>query len=120
MRGRIVKCERAIEMCPPLRYIPGMLQGKTHDAMPDHERDGRPLFLGERQELRCKLAVHIATQYPDAPDPNAEECREQQQRVFGRLSQRTNRGMPSVRSMMSCRRSNGNGLLLAMQSIMTP
>ena len=53
-----------------------------------HERNCRPLFLGERQELRRKLAHHIAVERYAVRDPEAVEDREQQQRVFGRLSKR--------------------------------
>ena len=56
--------------------------------MPDHERDGRPLLLGERQKLRRKLAHHVAVERHVSSRPRAVEDREQQQRVFGRLSER--------------------------------
>ena len=56
--------------------------------MSDHERHCRPLLLGERQELRRKLAHHIAIECHIVRDPDAVEDREQQQRVFGRLSER--------------------------------
>ena len=56
--------------------------------MPDHQRDGRPLLLGERQELRRKLAHRVAIERDIVRDPEAVEDREQQQRVFGRLSER--------------------------------
>ena len=57
-------------------------------AMPDHERDCRFLLLGKRQELRRKLAQRIAVERDEVRDPEAVEDREQQQRVFGRLSER--------------------------------
>ena len=63
-------------------------QGNAHEAMPDHERDCCSLFLGERQELRRKLAHHVAVERDKIRDPEAVEDREQQQRVFGRLSER--------------------------------
>ena len=56
--------------------------------MPDHERSCRSLLLGERQELRRKLAHNVAVERHDVRDPEAVEDREQQQRVFGRLSER--------------------------------
>ena len=56
--------------------------------MPDHERASRPLLLGERQELCCKLERHVAIECDKVGDPEAIEDREQQQRVFGRLSER--------------------------------
>ena len=56
--------------------------------MPNHERAGRRLLLGERQELRGKLAHSIAIERHIVRDPKAVEDRKQQQRVFGRLSER--------------------------------
>ena len=56
--------------------------------MPDHERDRRSLLLGKRQELRCKIEHHITVERSAVCDPNAVEDREQQQRVFGRLTER--------------------------------
>ena len=67
---------------------PVQQQGNAHEAMPDHERDCCPLLLGERQELRRKLAHHVAVEGHVVRDPEAVEDREQQQRVFGRLSER--------------------------------
>ncbi len=56
--------------------------------MPDHERDRRSLLLGERQELRRKLAQRVAIERHIVRDPEAIEDGEQQQRVFERLSER--------------------------------
>ena len=56
--------------------------------MPDHERAGRPLLLCERQKPRGKLAHRITVKYNVARHPEAEEDREQQQWVFGRLAER--------------------------------
>ena len=56
--------------------------------MPDHERHRRPLLLCERQELRRKLAHHVAVERHKVRDPEAVKDREQQQRIFGRLSER--------------------------------
>ena len=46
------------------------------------------LLLGERQELRRKLAHHVAVECHIVRDPETVEHREQQQRVFRRFSQR--------------------------------
>ena len=51
--------------------------------MPLDERECRPLLLGKRQELGCKVARHVAVECDKVADPEAEEDREQQQRVFG-------------------------------------
>ena len=56
--------------------------------MPYHERDGRALLLGKRQELRRKLAHHIAVERDIARDPETIEDGEQHQRVIGRFSKR--------------------------------
>ena len=48
----------------------------------------RSLLLGEREELRRKFAHSIAVEGHKVRDPEAIEDREQQQRIFGRLSQR--------------------------------
>src|SRR6516165_7715938 len=88
MLGRIIKRDRAIEMRSRIRDVPGRQQGHTHEAMPDHERNGRPLRLRERQELCRKLAYHVALEGDVVRDPEAVENREQQQRIFGGLSER--------------------------------
>ena len=56
--------------------------------MPYHERDCRPLLLRESEELRREIATDIAIERHKVRDPEAVEDLEQQQRVFGRLSQR--------------------------------
>ena len=56
--------------------------------MSNHERDCRPLLLRERQELRREIATDIAIGCQIVRCPEGPEDREQQQRVFGRLSQR--------------------------------
>jgi len=56
--------------------------------MPDHERTCRPLLLGERQELRRKGARHVAIECYCVRDPEAVEDGEQQQWIFGRLTER--------------------------------
>ena len=48
MLGRIVKCERLIEVRSAFCDVSRTQQGHAHHAMSDHERDRRPLFLGER------------------------------------------------------------------------
>ena len=88
MLGRIVKRERLIEMRSALRDVSREQQGSAHEAMPNHERDCRLLLLGERQELRRKLAHHVAVERHGVRDPKAVEDRKQQQRVFGRLAER--------------------------------
>jgi hypothetical protein len=55
----------------------GDQEGSTHEAMPDHERDGRPLLLGERQELRRKAAHGIAVERYIIRDPKTVENRKQ-------------------------------------------
>src|SRR6516165_1677834 len=88
MLGRIIKRDRAIEMRSRIRDVPGRQQGHTHEAMPDHERNGRPLRLRERQELCRKLAYHVALEGDVVRDPEAVENRKQQQRILRGLSER--------------------------------
>ena len=45
----------------------------THQAMPDHQRNRRGLFLRERQELRRKLAHHVAVECDVVRHPEAVE-----------------------------------------------
>ena len=75
-------------MRPAFRDVSRSHQGSAHEAMANHERDCRSLLLGERQELRCEVAQNVTIKRHIVPDPEAVEDREQQQRVFGRLSER--------------------------------
>ena len=88
MLGRIVERDRPIEVHPAFRDVSREQQGSAHEAMPDHERSRRSLLLGERQELRRKLARHVAIERDAVRDPEAVEDGEQQQWIFGRLSER--------------------------------
>jgi hypothetical protein len=73
MLARIIKRDRAIEMRSAFRDVSRSQQGHAHKAMPDHERDCRPLLLGERKELRRKLAHRVAVERNDVRDPEAVE-----------------------------------------------
>jgi len=55
--------------------------------MPNHQRNRRPLLLGQRQELRRELPRSVTVERNKVPDPAAIEDQEQQQRVFGRLAE---------------------------------
>jgi hypothetical protein len=55
--------------------------------MPNHERDCRPLLFRERQELGREIATSIAIECHIVRCPERVEDREQQQRIFGRLSE---------------------------------
>jgi hypothetical protein len=63
-------------------------QRRSHKAMSYHERDCRFLFLRKRQEPRRKLFGAITVKRYEARGPMAVKNREQQQRIFGRLSER--------------------------------
>ena len=56
--------------------------------MPDHERDCRPLLLGERQDFHRNFAQGVAAECDETRVPQAVEDREQHQRVFDSLPQR--------------------------------
>ena len=88
MLRRIVERDRTIEVHSAFCDISRKQQGSAHDAMPDHERTCRPLLLGERQELRRKGARDVAIECYCVRDPEAVEDGEQQQWIFGRLSER--------------------------------
>src|SRR5215475_7770003 len=55
--------------------------------MPDHDRNLRPLFFGQRQKLRREGAQSSAERN-EVHNPKTVEDREQQQGIFGRLSER--------------------------------
>ena len=67
---------------------------------PIMQRDCCSLLLGERQELRRKSQHSVAIKCHKVRDPEAVEDREQQQRVFGRLS-----ASASACSISRCARS---------------
>src|SRR5262249_51677722 len=56
--------------------------------MSNHERVCRRVPLCERQELRCEIAKDIAIEGHIVRYPEAVADGEQQQRIFGSLSQR--------------------------------
>ena len=56
--------------------------------MSGHERPRRPLLICEGEELDSKLTHHVAVECYKARDPQAVKYGEQQQWIFGRLSQR--------------------------------
>jgi hypothetical protein len=87
MLGRIIKRERPIEMRSRFDEVPRPQQGKTHKAMPYHKGNRGFLFLGERQEMGHEIATRIGVPR-EGRVIEAVEDREQQQRIFGRLSQR--------------------------------
>jgi hypothetical protein len=77
MFSGVVKGKRPFAVRPALRHIRRREhQGGAHETMPDHKRHGRPLFLGERQELRRKLTANLAVERDIVRDPKAEEDRE--------------------------------------------
>jgi hypothetical protein len=55
--------------------------------MPNHQRNRRPLLLGQRQELRRELPRSVTVERNEVPDPAAIEDQEQQQWIFGRLAE---------------------------------
>ena len=76
--------------------------------MPNHERNGRSLLLRRAPETRSKLAQHIAVERYRFAVPKAVEDREQQQRVFGGLTERLSlfdQQMCPLRSRLGFRRA---------------
>ena len=76
MFNRIVKPYRAFGMRSCFREVANMRQGNTHKAMSYHERNRCPLPLGERQNLRRKLAHERTIECDEVYDPEAVEHRE--------------------------------------------
>ena len=88
MLGRIVKRNSLIEMLSAFCDLPRVKQRSTHEAMSDHRAGPSPHAFRQGQELRCKLARHVAIECHKVRDAKAIEDGEQQQRVFGRFSKR--------------------------------
>src|SRR5260221_579966 len=84
----VVERECVVELDSRFLDVSCEQEGIPHDAMTDHDRNGRLLLLCESQELRRKLAVHVPVERHEARDPDTVEYREQQQRVFDWLSER--------------------------------
>ena len=60
----------------------------SQETMPDQQRSRRCLLLGERQELRREITTDITVEGNCVRAPKRVENREQQQRIFWRLSER--------------------------------
>ena len=63
MLGAIIERKRTVKMRSTFSKVSCEQQRDAHHAMPDHQRDCRPLFLGERKELRCVVATHITVEH---------------------------------------------------------
>src|SRR5215471_17824447 len=81
--------------------------------MPDHERDCRPLLFPERQELRREIATHITVEGHKVRYPESVKDREQQQRVFERLSEGFSL-FDQQAGMLRCRLGFGGGIAFDM------
>jgi hypothetical protein len=88
MLDGIVERKRLIVVRSCFLNVSRTQQGSARQAMPDHERHYCPVPFGERQNLRSKLAHHVAIESNKVRSPEAVEGREQQQRIFARLSER--------------------------------
>ena len=84
----IVERKRGIKMRSTFRKVPRRQQRRPHDAMPNHQRNCRPLPLGQRQDVGSEIATDIAVERDVVCDPDAIEDRVQQQWVFEGLSER--------------------------------
>jgi hypothetical protein len=71
MLGGIVKGNPPIKMLLRFRDHSGAQRRNTSDAMCYQERTRRSLFLGERQELRRKIATYIAVERHVVRGPEA-------------------------------------------------
>ena len=88
MLGGIIKRERLIVVRSALRDVPRDSNELPMRRCPIINGTVALCFLGERQELRRKLAQSVAIERQKVRDPEAVQDREQQQRVLGRLSER--------------------------------
>ena len=88
MLGAVVERYPAIKMRATFRDVSYTRKGNAHDAVCYQQRRACPLFLGERQELRRQGAHGVTVECHVGCDPETVENRKQQQRVFGRLSDR--------------------------------
>ncbi len=70
-------------MRSPLDELAGVQAGKTHETMPDHQGDCRPLSFRQRQELSRQFTQGAAVGHDVIRDPKAVEGGKQRQRVFG-------------------------------------
>ena len=52
----------------PLREVAHIRQGRAQQAMANHEREGRPLLLGQSKELRRKFKYHAAVERHRDPE----------------------------------------------------
>jgi len=78
MLGRVVERDRLIQVSPAFWDAHPSALRHSHEAMPNHERDCRPLLLRERQELRREIATDIAIECHKVRCPEGVEDREQQ------------------------------------------
>src|ERR1700682_5620681 len=88
MLRRIIERDRAIEARSSFRGVPGAEQRHTSEAVPNHQRSCRPLFLSKRQELRGKFADSVAVERYKICCPEAVQDGVQQQRIFRRFAKR--------------------------------
>ena len=85
MYGRIVKHDALIVVRSAFGNVSRPRQGKAHEEMPDNKREGCPLLLRERQDLRCKAAYRIAIECVIARYPEASQNRRQWRCSFTEL-----------------------------------
>ena len=76
MLDTVVKRDRLIQIPPSFRDVSRQQQGTAHDAMPNHERSGRTLFFGKRQDLSRQLARRVAVERHKVRGQQAIEDRE--------------------------------------------
>jgi hypothetical protein len=88
MLGSIVKRYPLIEVRSSFRDLSSKQQATAQKIMPQHPRKRGPLFLSKLQDLGAEITSNIAIESRKVQDAEAIEDREQQQRIFGRLSKR--------------------------------
>ena len=73
MDSRIVQHQCLIVVRSGSQELARRSTGNTHHGMPGHKRSCCTLALGERQELRRKLAQHGAVESDKVGDATAEQ-----------------------------------------------
>jgi hypothetical protein len=73
MYGRIVKHDALIVVRSAFGNVSRHRQRHAHELMPDNKREGCPLLLRERQELRRKATYRIAVECVIARYPEASQ-----------------------------------------------
>jgi hypothetical protein len=82
MLRRIVRRDRAIEMCARFCQVSNCGLGNPNKSMPQHPRSCCMLFHGQFQELRSELGYSACMKTVEVRNPKTVEHRKKQERIF--------------------------------------